>query len=173
MDSSKGFSGNTFKIIIDIILLILGIIMIVAPNATMQVITIILGIILIGYGAISIIISISRGTHIGLLVPIICVVLGVILLVFSNIFANTVLPFVIGVWMVVMGIMNLSIARKSNLSVVNTVLSAAAIVLGIIILIGVFVGHQTFGVMLGIAMLIYGIVEIVNWITMGRDVRPF
>lgn len=170
MDRTGAFSGRIFKIIIDIIILILGIVLIAMPNQSLAAITIVIGIVLIGYGAISIIISIVRRMHAGILLPIICAAVGIILLVFNQLFANTVLPFIIGLWMLIMGIINFGVARRASLSVANVILSLVAVVLGIIILIGVFVGHNTFSTMLGVSMLIYGVASIINTISMGRNV---
>jgi uncharacterized membrane protein HdeD (DUF308 family) len=171
MASSNPFSNKVFRVIVDIIILILGIVMIAVPNATLRGITIVLGIVLLGYGAISMIAAVSRGEESGLAGPVVCAVLGILLLVFSGVFANTVLPFAIGVWMLVLGVINLTGARRAGLSAVNTVLCAAAIVIGVIILIGVFVGHNTLGTLLGVCMLVYGVAAVVNWITMGRELR--
>ncbi len=169
--NQKAISGKTLKIIVDVIILIIGIILIAAPNQSLSVITMILGIVLIGYGVISVIINASKGTKDGIAISIVCAVLGAVLLIFNSAFANTVLPFVIGAWMLIMGIVNVSISHKLGLSLVNMVLSIVAIVVGIIILIGVFVGHNTLGVLLGVCMLVYGIAQVINLIAIGAKMK--
>ncbi len=174
VSGKRSFSTRTFKLIVAIILLVVGLIMVLQPNVALSVFTMILGIGLLGYSAISIIVILARHEKGGLVLPIVLAALGVILLIFNDLFANTVLPFVIGAWMVIMGITSLVSVRKMGLSIANTVLSCAAIAIGIIILVGVFTGGNMLATLLGVCMLVYGVVEIINFIMIGRrDVAPF
>ncbi len=161
-DNSKKLSGVMVKIIIDIVILVIGIVLLAVPNAAMQTITIILGIILLAYGGITLCIVLYKKDGRSPLVAIICIVLGILLLVFSGVFANTVLPFVIGIWMLIMGIVGLASAK--HVGKVPMVMSIVAIALGVIILIGVFVGANVLAVLLGVCMLIYGISSIIDFI---------
>jgi len=168
MDERAVSSGN-FSLIVNIIILAIGIILTAVPNAVMATITIILGIILVSYGGITLAATVAKKTGANLLVPILCLILGVILLVFNNFFANTALPFVIGIWMIVMGVMSLVKAisnREFGSWKFSLILSAAAIVLGIVILAGIVLGSNVLGVILGVCMIIYGATAVVNWLVM-------
>ncbi len=163
-EPKKSMTPTNFKIIIDLIILIIGIILLAAPDTTLEVITIILGIVLIVYGVLTVLAIVGKRTGASLVVPIICIVAGVLLLIFNSFFANIALPVVIGIWMLVMGIISISDARHVTGTKLNMILAIVAIVLGIVILVGVFSGVNTLGILLGICMLIYGAVSVVNWL---------
>ncbi|MDL2238245.1 DUF308 domain-containing protein [Christensenellaceae bacterium OttesenSCG-928-K19] len=176
MEKKKAISGDTFKLIVNIVILVLGIILIAQPNAAMQAIVIILGIILTAFGAIAVAVFAvkrSKGTDDGsnILTPVICLILGIVLLVFNSFFANILLPLVIAIWMLVIGIMNLVSAGSlkgagAGSWRVTMIMALGAIVLGIITLVGVFAGGNVVGVLLGVCMLLFGILSIINWAAM-------
>ena len=162
-DDSRKLSGKVVKGIVDVIILILGIVLLAVPNATMQAIIIIIGIIALAYGGIALFIFLYNKDGRNSVPAVICVVLGILLLVFSNTFANTVLPFIIGAWMLVMGIIGLAGTRKTeSLSLILTITS---VILGIIIIIGVFAGANIIAPLLGVCMIIYGIAAIIGLFT--------
>lgn len=179
MANEKALSNDAFKMIVNVVILILGIILIAAPTVAMQVIITILGIILLAYAIISIVVNVSRKSKglesqsIGW--PVVWLIVGILLLVFNGAFANVILPLVIGVWAIVMGFMNLAsslrIKGMGGSFMVSLILSIIAIVLGIIIIIGIFTAANVVGTLLGVCMLIYGIVSIVNWIANSAAAR--
>lgn len=172
MDDKAVSSGN-FSLIVNIIILAIGIVLIAIPNAVLSTVTLILGIVLIGYGGITLATIIGKKTGANILIPVLCLALGVILIIFNNFFANTALPFVIGIWMIIMGIMSLVRAvghRDVSAWKLSLILSLAALVLGIIILAGIATGSNALGVILGIAMVIYGAVAIINW-AIGKNMQ--
>lgn len=167
----KTLSAENISLIINIVLLVFGIIMICAPNVTMAVITIILGIILVAYGGINLAISIVKKDGRSLLVPILCLILGILLLAFNNFFANTALPLIVGIWMIVMGVIGMANALHNKIFPqwkFSLILSITAIALGIIILGGLSLATNVVGIMMGICMLLYGIISIVNWFTIRK-----
>ncbi|HBU12759.1 MAG TPA: hypothetical protein DEB31_08575 [Clostridiales bacterium] len=179
MENRRTFSGDTFKLIVNIVLLVFGLILIARPTEAMQGIVIVLGVILLVVGGVMMAVHIvkrQRGSEAGsLTAPVIGVILGIILLIFNGFFANILLPLVIGIWILIVGIMNLyaSTALKhagGSFWKVSTVLALAAVALGIIMLIGVFAGGNVVGVLLGVCMLLFGIISIVHW-AMLRDRR--
>lgn len=172
MDQKKTISNDVFRLVIDIVLLVLGIILIAEPAGAMVGIVTVLGVILVVAGAVFIVIDIvkrNKGSVTkGILLPLICLVIGIILLIFNAFFANWLLPFVIGVWILIMGIIYFSSSitlKKAGARswAVSLVVSVASIVLGVLILVGVFAGENILGLMIGISMVIYGILALINW----------
>jgi uncharacterized membrane protein HdeD (DUF308 family) len=164
---AKKLCRNALKMVIDVVILIIGIVLLAVPNVAMQTITVILGIVLLAYGGITTFLIFYKKDGRSPVVPIIFIVIGVLLLIFSNLFANTILPFAIGVWMLVMGIV--SLAGSRGMGKLPMIMSVIAIVLGVIILIGVFVGANIMAVLLGVCMLIYGVTAVIDFIAMrGR-----
>ena len=163
-NTDKAKMSGAFRMIVNIIILILGIVLIAVPNEAMQGITIILGIALLVYAGISIAMFYNlkaKGVDgPSLVLPIIWLVVGILMLVFSNFFANYLLPIVIGIWMIVMGAMSLGGA----VTALAKILTVIAIVLGVIIIVAALAGANLVGVLLGICMLIYGIVSLMQWI---------
>ncbi len=170
--SNKKISNDTMQLIISIVILVLGVILITSPDQAMSGITIVIGIILLAYGGISVAIGINKkdkGESVSLVLPIVAIVAGILLLVFNNLFANTILPFIIGAWAVITGVINLVTAGQIKVvaptqcrMVMFTGL--VALVVGLIILIGVFVsGENAFGILIGICMVIYSAVSIFSW----------
>ena len=163
MENTK--NNSAFKMIVNIILLVLGIVLIAVPESGMQGITIVVGIGLVIYGIVVILMHAYKRNNGGdapdIVVPIVWLVVGILLLIFNSFFANILLPIVIGAWMIIMGAASLS----SAYSLLAKILTVIAIVLGVIIIVGVFVsGMNIVGTLLGICMLIYGIVSIMQWI---------
>ncbi len=172
MAGEKKISNDVFQLIINIVILILGIILIAFPKEAMGGITIAVGIILLVYGGISIAVGVNKrkkGQEVNITLPVVGVVAGVLLLVFNGVFANTVLPFIIGAWAIIAGVMNLVTAGHIRHAAPGsgktvTITALIALALGVIILVGVFVGANTMGMMIGVCMLLYGIVSLVSWI---------
>ena len=175
MTDRKNLSGDTFRLIVNIVILVLGLILIARPNEAMQGIVIILGIILLVYGVCFVLFDIYKNrkgeSSSGILIPVICLIIGIILLVFNSFFASILLPLVIGVWMIVMGIMYListgalKSARASSWGL-SLGVALAAVILGIITIIGIFVNDEdvnVVGTLLGVCMMLFGIASVINW----------
>lgn len=170
--SNNVATSGSVRMIINILILILGIIFIANPGAALQGITITLGILLIVYGGVMIAVhELKRGkgeTPPPLGWPIVWMVVGVLLLVFEQQAARWLLPLVIGVWMILVGIINLrnshEIRKMGGKSHTFALITAVAeLVLGILSLVSMAYGGEALGVMMGICMLIYGVASIISW----------
>lgn len=172
--NAAGFTGSgTWKMIINVLLLILGIIFIAAPTQALTGVAITLGIVLIIYGGLVIAMNEvrkARGQSYNSIVwPIIWLVLGILLLIFAGSVAGWLMPLIIGAWMIVLGIMNLRSSHRihqaggGHRATFATVLAIAEIILGILSICSIANGGAGLGIMIGICMLIYGICAIVSW----------
>lgn len=177
MNSGTFKTRETVRLITAIALLVIGIILLFAPQFAMSVIVIIIGIVLLGYGIIQLIVNLTgrnRGNSGGnIAIPIIAIIIGVLLIVFRDGVASFILPLVIGIWAIITGIMSLieaSSVRHLGMGSWRfvTITGLAQLVLGIIMVIGVFTGTNVLGILLGVCLLIYGIMSIISFAIVAR-----
>lgn len=170
--TTSGSSGGSWRMIINVLLLILGIVFLAAPTHALQGITIALGILLIIYSGLMIAmreINKARGLAYGSLTwPIIWLAAGILLLIFVKPASGWLLPLVIGVWMIVLGIYNLRSSHEihaigAKTGPFATILAIAEIILGVLSLCSMANYGATLGIMMGVCMLIYGVAAIISW----------
>ena len=167
-------SKDAIRLILSIVLLVIGIILLAAPQAAMVGIVILIGIVMLAYSVITIFMTISKrnkGEDATFTIPVIVLVIGILLLVFRDGVANVLLPVIIGIWAIITGIMSImdasSLKQAGSVSwKVPTITGIAALVLGVIILIGIATTNVV-GILLGVCLLIYGIISIVEWIVVS------
>ncbi|MGI6153666.1 MAG: DUF308 domain-containing protein [Christensenellaceae bacterium] len=164
-------SGTAFTLILNIILFIVGIALIMNPAEGMAAIILILGIIMIVYGAVMIAMNVNRINNgqdgSSVVLPVVVLVVGILFIIFRGATANIILPLVVGIWAIVTGIVSLMDAMKVRHASGNwrpmAYAALAAIVLGVIIIIGMVTGGNTVGTLLGVCLLIFAVVGIVQW----------
>lgn len=172
MESSSWKSKEMVRLIMSVILLVIGLIMLAAPMVAMEIIVMIIGIVLLVYGVVQLLINIPRrnngDSNAGIAMPVVAIIIGILLIVFRGGFANTILPFVIGIWAIVTGFMTM--AEASEVKHYNAGAWKAALitgivqfVVGIILIVGVFTATGILGTLLGVCLTIYGILSIVEW----------
>lgn len=170
--SKQSTGAGSWKMIINVLLLILGIIFLAQPQQALTGVSIALGILLIIYGAIVIALNEvrkARGeSYNGIVWPIIWLVLGILLLVFASSVAGWLMPLVIGAWMIVLGVMNLRSSHKIHQAgghggTVATILAIAEIILGVLSICSIANGGAGLGIMIGVCMLVYGVCSIISW----------
>ena len=168
-DRTQERPDNIVMLLLSIVLLIIGIALLANPAGGMEVIMIIAGIALIAYGAITLISNAVRRIHgAGLYVlPALMLVAGILLIAFRGPAANIVLPLIIGIWAIVHGITNLAranrIRHEGGYWQASLILSVITIALGIIMLVAMFAGGNAVGAILGIILIVFAVVSIVQW----------
>ena len=156
-------SGWT-DIIVSLIFIVFGIMLISRPEAIVSVISILLGAIFIVMGVLKIIDYYSNGKQDNYLIAIatVLILVGIIIMFCADIILS-VFRILIGIWIIYSGIMNLQTAiiwkdYKSRLWFVTLLLAIVTIIVGIYILINTGAILKT----IGFAILIYGLVDIVE-----------
>ena len=156
-------SGWT-DIIVSLIFIVFGIMLISRPEAIVSVISILLGAIFIVMGVLKIIDYYSNGKQDNYLIAIatVLILVGIIIMFCADIILS-VFRILIAVWIIYSGIMNLQTAiiwkdYKSRLWLVTLLLAIVTIIVGIYILVNTGAILQT----IGIAILVYGLVDIVE-----------
>jgi len=166
---SKAKSNNILGLVLGIITLIIGIALLANPAVGMEVILLILGIVMIAYGAMNIIMDAARGIKgAGIyFMPALILALGILLIVFRGFAANILLPLVVGVWAVVNGIMNLVSANRKRQDggywQPSFILALISLILGVVMIIAMIAGGNAVGAILGVILIIFSIVSIIQW----------
>ena len=156
-------SGWT-DIIISLIFILFGIMLISRPEAIVSVISILLGAIFIVMGVLKIIDYYSNGKQDNYLIAIsvVMILIGIIIMFCADIILSA-FRILIAIWIIYSGILNLQTTivwkdYKSRLWLLTLLLSIATIGVGIYILVNSGAIMQT----IGIAILVYGIVNIIE-----------
>ena len=156
-------SGWT-DIIISLIFVIFGTMLILRPEAIVSVISLLLGAIFIVMGILKIIDYYSNGKKDNYLIAIavVMMLIGIVIMFCADVILSA-FRILIAIWIIYSGIMNLQTAivwkdYKSRLWLVTLLLAIVTIIVGIYILINTGAILKT----IGFAILIYGLVDIVE-----------
>lgn len=156
-------SGWT-DIIVSILFIIFGIMLIARPETIISVISIILGLIFLVIGALKIIDYFANDKKDNFLVSIavVMILIGLIIMFCADIILS-VFRILLGIWIIYSGILNLQTAiiwkdYKTRAWYATIILAILTIIIGIYVLINTGAVLQA----VGIAILIYGIVDIIE-----------
>lgn len=172
MNTSSWKSKEMIRLILSIVLLIIGLIMLAAPTIAMEVIVIIIGIVLLGFGVIQLLMNIPKrrngDANVSVAIPVIAIIVGILLIIFRGGIANFILPFIIGIWAIITGVMSLmesSELKDYSPGAGKTALftGLAELVLGIVMIVGIIAGSNAIGIIIGVCLTIYGIISIIEW----------
>ena len=151
-------------IVISTLFIILGIMLISRPEEIMSVTSFLLGGIFVVMGVLKIIDYYSNGKQDNYLIAlaVVMIIVGFIVMFFADIILS-IFRILIAIWIIYSGIMNLQTAivwkdYKSKLWLLTLLLSIITIIVGIYILVNTGALMKT----LGIAILVYGIVDIIE-----------
>lgn len=157
---------------------ILGLIIAYHPNTTFQVISYILGGILIAYGVVKIIEYLKmkdQNSFYGseLSYGVIAVLLGIVVIVCSDMI-ETLLRILVGIWIVYSGIMRLGVAiRLQRFNADNKIWVAVLLIALAMLLCGIYIIASPGAVMMtiGIIMVFYGMMDIIEEIIFMKNVK--
>ena len=163
------------SIITSVVTAIIGIIIICNPMVTMKLVAYALGAIFIGFGVIKLInYFIAKGTYdfynYEMIYGLLAVLIGIVTIVYSNTI-GTIFRIIIGVWIIYSGIMRLGLVSKlKTLGIPEW--KYALIIATLILICGIYVliKAETIGIAIGIAILIYSVMDIVEGIIFLRNV---
>jgi len=163
------------SIVTSIITAIIGIAIIHNPNSIMNIISYIFGIIFILYGMVKFIgYFITKGkydfSNYEMIFGILAITIGIVTIIFSDAI-NTFFRIIIGIWILYSGLMRLGLCTK--LKAIGVIEWKWALLIAILILICglyVIVNNGAIGIALGIAVLIYSIMDIIEGIFLLKNV---
>lgn len=163
------------SIITSVVTAIVGIAIICNPSAIMHFVAYILGIIFMVFGVIKIIsYFVAKGTYdfynYEMIYGILAIIIGIITIAYRETII-TIFRIIIGVWILYSGLMRLGLVSKLKKLEVNE--WKYALVIAILILIcGIYViaNSGAIGIAIGVAILIYSIMDIVEGVIFLRNV---
>lgn len=163
------------NVTVSIVLLIFGLILFFKPETTINLVSTLLGIILIVMGGTSIIKFIGDKYQMDLVYGVISCVAGLILILNPTAVVS-VLPFVLGIYFIISGISKFKYAldvRKYNGRnfITLLIISILITVCGVLFVINPFSGAVAITKIIGIFLVIYSVLDIVNYIMLRKDVK--
>lgn len=186
MDKSKNTFRNVVKrnfnatIISSIVTIFLGLLLFLQAENTLKTISYIIGIFLLVVGIATIIkMVLDKDVRIYLntsfIIGIFCSIIGFVLLINPTLLTS-ILPFCIGIWMIISGTMKIqtSLALKDEENKTWTKLLIFAIVvfvLGLLLIINPFGGAVIVTKIIGICLIIYSIADIVGTMMLKKEVK--
>ena len=163
------------SIITSIVTAIIGLIIIYNPTVTMKLVAYVLGTIFMIFGVVKLInYFVAKGTYdfynYELIYGFLAIVIGIITIAYSNTI-GTIFRIIIGVWILYSGFMRLGLVLKLKQLGVNE-WKYALIIAVLILICGIFVlaKAETIGVAIGVTILIYSIMDIIEGIIFLRNV---
>ncbi|MGI6176214.1 MAG: DUF308 domain-containing protein [Christensenellales bacterium] len=166
---------NLTRILFNIALIAMGLMMIFAPHTGLKDLFILFGILLIVCGGFLILqhyigLKAQSSPNNNHVFPIILIVAGVLLLIFSGIMATIIIPLVIGIWIIFTGTANLftAMSLKPMRAAgwwVPLVFSVVYLAVGVVVILNLVQTGSVVSVLLGVLMLILGIIGLADAIT--------
>lgn len=163
------------SIITSVVTAIIGIVIIGNPMVTMKIVAYVLGSLFIAFGVIKLInYFVAKGAYdfynYEMIYGILAIIIGIVTIAYSNTIA-TIFRIIIGVWIFYSGIMRFGLVLK--LKTLEIKEWKYALMIAILILIcGVYVlvKAETIGIAIGIAVLVYSIMDIIEGVIFLRNV---
>ena len=166
------------SIITSLTFTVLGIIIVYNPNTTFQIISYVLGAILIAYGVLKVIEYFKvKGSYdlynYELVYGIIACLLGIVVIICSGMI-EAILRILIGIWIVYSGAMRLGLAMKlQKLDADNKIWVPVLLIALAMLICGLYIIAVPGTVMMtiGIIMVIYGIMDIIEEVIFMKNVK--
>lgn len=167
------------SIVISILLMILGGVIFVYPTMTLKAFSYIVSIILILFG-IYLIVEDYKFKKIWILfdfslIGILCLLLGIILLIYPNIL-TTLIPIFLGIWFIISGIVKFrltSLLSNSDFNgwLISLIMSVLSVTCGILFIISPLNGAIALVSFIGVLLFVYSLSDIVNMIIFKKDIN--
>ena len=172
---------TTSSIIMSILLILLGLILVIYPNISLASFAIVAGIYLIIEGFHLIYQDVTSRF---VLIPVDGLLPGILSIIFGFMFLarpevmQSVITLIVGVWIIVKSCNSIKLALslkdvKESDYVLLLVLSILEIILGIIVLVNPEIASISIVSFIGLMLIIYSIINIVEMIMFNRDVKDF
>ena len=169
---------TTSVLLLSILAFVIGLLMVVVPNASLQVIGITFGIFAILFGVVLIALDFALNNiyipFFGILSGVLSVIVGTVLIAMPGILP-TVFGIVLGIWIILssVNIISIAIAVRKGFSKWGLLLLLGIIdlVSGIIVLFNPFASSLSIVVLSGIVIMIHSAVTIVDMIMLKSDVK--
>ena len=173
------FKRTTTSIIISsVIAFILGLIMAVVPNVSLQAMSIVIGIFMIMYGvALMVLDFMAHHVYIpfyGIMSGLLSIIAGIILIAMPNVL-SVVFAIALGIWIILSSVNVISISLTVRGKVQNwylwLLLGIIDLICGVIILFNPFASSISIVVLGGIIIMVHSVITIVDMIMIKNDAK--
>lgn len=173
------FKRTTASIICSsIIAFIIGLILVIWPGLSLEVIGIIVGIYIIIHGLVMLVLDFKASKYFvpfdGIIIGILSIILGIILIAFPNVL-STILGLVLGVWIILssVNIIKMAVAVKKFYSGWGLLLvfGILDLIAGGIILFNPFLSSVSLTMIAGIVIMVHSVISVVDMIIIKKDIK--
>lgn len=166
------------SIVFSLLFIFAGIFLLLQPETAINIVCYVLGIILISWGAISVIQFYSDKTStnylsINFIFGAFVFIFGIIILIKPSIIAS-IIPLLLGVWMVINGVTKLSYSltiHKVSNATISIVGSILIILFGILLIFNPFEGAKGLVQIIGISFIIYSVMDLAESIAITFSLK--
>lgn len=169
---------NITSIIFSIIFICIGLFLLINPDSTINFIAYVLGVMLILWGVVLIVQFFRRKEEANFfeanfIVGLLVFILGIVFLIKPKAIAS-IIPLLLGVWMIASGVIKLGCAlsiNKQKRSYVSIILSALIVVAGLFLVFNPFEGAEIITRVIGVLMVVYSVLDIVECIFIRQTIK--
>ncbi len=167
-----------FSILVSCLLMVLGGIIFIYPAMTLKLLSYIVAVILIIFGVYLVVQDVIYKKFWLLfdftLMGIICLVLGIVLLMYPDIL-TTLIPIFLGIWFIVSGIMKFRLTSllgtDDGIFITSFIMSILSVICGILFIISPLSGATIIISFIGILLFVYSLSDIVNMIIFKKNIN--
>lgn len=168
------------SVIFSIILCLIGIFLLSKPEVTLHAISYVIGILLIVWGIIPIITFITNKEkesylEFSFICGVFSCLFGIIIMINPNIIGS-IIPFLIGTWMIINGIIKLSYSitlNKESNATISIMISIIILICGLLLIFNPFGGAVVLTKLIGVFTIIYSLLDLIECFTLKRTVKKF
>ena len=169
---------NMTSIIFSIIFILIGAFLLARPEDAIHLVSYALGIILVMWGLISVIQFFTdkesqNYLELSFIVGVFVLIFGIIVLIRPNTIAS-IIPLLLGIWMLINGVTKLSYAltlNKDKNASGSIIVSILIVILGILLIFNPFAGAKTLVQILGVSIIIYSLLDLIECFTIRRVIK--
>lgn len=173
--TNRVLAGATIS---SIFLMLVGILFIVKPGDIIEMISTVIGIVIIIFGILALIRNFTFKSNIyksDLIYGVICIVSGTILIRSTEAVAS-VLPIILGVWMIINSsfkIQSAFLLKESNnkIWVRVIIMGILTLSLGVFFVINPFKGAEFLMQLIGYVLVIYSVIDIISAVTLRKTIK--
>ncbi|MBP3461340.1 MAG: DUF308 domain-containing protein [Bacilli bacterium] len=180
------FIKNKFKsmyrtsIIFSSLLILIGMFLLIKPETTLHAISYFMGVALIIWGLVPIIQFFSNKEtkqylEFSFIIGVFALIFGIIIMIKPNIIGS-IIPLLIGIWMVINGVTKLYYSltlNKLSSATASIILSIIILVCGLVLIFNPFKGAIILTKIIGISVIIYSILDLVECYTLKKTMKEF
>ena len=176
--STKVKKMSLTSIVFSLLFIVTGIFLLLKPETAINIVCYVLGVILVLWGVVSVIqfFSDKNSTSylsLSFIFGAFVFIFGIIILIKPSIIASIV-PLLLGVWMVINGVTNLSYSLsiyKETKNIFSIIGALLIVIFGITLIFNPFEGAKALTQIIGVALIVYSILDLAESISISISVK--